>query len=111
MQRALERFNERRREDDPEAKPVIMRVGLNCGPLVRGDLGSRYVRRDFTCIGDTVNKAQRHESASPLGGVLLSQTVYDRIRDRVRVKELPGIKLKGIEQPVSGWVLEGFVGE
>lgn len=111
MQRALDRFNARRREDDAEAKPVIMRIGLNCGPLVRGDLGSRYVRRDFTCIGDTVNKAQRHESACPLGGVLLSQTVFDRLRDLVKVKELPGIKLKGIENPVSGWVLEGFVGE
>jgi class 3 adenylate cyclase len=111
MQRALDRFNERRRQDDAEAKPVIMRIGLNCGPLVRGDLGSRYVRRDFTCIGDTVNKAQRHESACPLGGVLLSQTVFERLRDLVKVKELPGIKLKGIENPVSGWVLEGFVGE
>ncbi|MBI2391989.1 MAG: response regulator [Deltaproteobacteria bacterium] len=110
MQRALDRFNARRREDDPEVKPVVMRIGLNCGPLVRGDLGSRYVRRDFTCIGDTVNRAQRHESACPLGGVLLSQLVYDRLHDRVIAKELPGIKLKGIEQPVSGWVLEGFRG-
>ncbi len=108
MQRALDRFNARRREVDPDGKPVVMRIGVNCGPLVRGDLGSRFVRRDFTCIGDTVNRAQRHESACPLGGVLLSQAAYDRLRERVIAKELPGIKLKGLEQPVSGWVLEGF---
>jgi adenylate cyclase len=108
MQRALDAFNERRRTVDPEAKPVVMRIGVNCGPLVRGDLGSRFVRRDYTCIGDTVNRAQRHESASPLGGVLLSQAAYDRIKKHVIVKELPGIKLKGLTEPVSGWVLEGF---
>ncbi|MGZ3449491.1 MAG: response regulator [Polyangiales bacterium] len=109
MQRALDAFNERRKAEDPEAKPVIMRIGVNCGPLVRGDLGSRFVRRDYTCIGDTVNRAQRHESASPLGGVLLSQVAYDRIKKHVIVEELPGIKLKGLPEPVSGWVLKGFV--
>jgi CheY-like chemotaxis protein/class 3 adenylate cyclase len=108
MQRALDRFNERRREADPEAKPVIMRIGLNAGPLVRGDLGSRFVRRDYTCIGDTVNRAQRHESACPLGGVLLSQTVYDRIHDRVEVEEIGGIKLKGLAEPVSAYALKAF---
>lgn len=110
MQRALDRFNERRREADPEAKPVIMRIGLNAGPLVRGDLGSRFVRRDYTCIGDTVNRAQRHESACPLGGVLLSQTVYDRVHELVEVEEIGGIKLKGLTEPVSAYALKGFVG-
>jgi CheY-like chemotaxis protein/class 3 adenylate cyclase len=109
MQRALDGFNERRVAQDPEAKRVVMRIGLNCGPLVRGDLGSRFVRRDFTCIGDTVNRAQRHESACPLGGVLLSQSVYDRIRDRVEVEEIGGIKLKGLAEPVSAYSLLGFV--
>lgn len=108
MQRALDRFNARRLEADRDAKAVVMRIGLNSGPLVRGDLGSRYVRRDYTCIGDTVNRAQRHESACPLGGVLLSQAVYDRVRDRVDAEELPGIKLKGLAEPVSGWVLRSF---
>ncbi len=110
MQRALDAFNERRKEQDADAKPVIMRIGINCGPLVRGDLGSRFVRRDYTCIGDTVNRAQRHESACPLGGVLLSQTAYDRIKDKVTVEEITGIKLKGLTEPVSAYAIKGFVG-
>jgi len=109
MQRALDVFNERRKAQDPEAKPVIMRIGVNCGPLVRGDLGSRFVRRDYTCIGDTVNRAQRHESACPLGGVLLSQTAYDRIKDHVTVEEITGIKLKGLDKPVSAYAIKGFL--
>jgi DNA-binding response OmpR family regulator len=109
MQRALERFNERRLEADPKAKTIAMRVGLNAGPIVRGDLGSRFVRRDFTCIGDTVNRANRHESMAPLNGVLLSQSVYERIKEHVVVEEVTGIKLKGLTDPVSGYVLKGFV--
>ena len=103
MQRALDKFNEGR---DP---PLVMRIGLNSGPIVRGDIGSRHVRRDYTCIGDTVNRAQRHESKCPLGGVLLSAAVHERIREHVLVEEMGGIELKGINTPVSAFVLRGFV--
>ena len=63
MQRALRQFAER-------ADPLQMRIGVNCGPVVRGDIGSRLVRRDYTCIGDVVNRAQRYEANAPKGGVL-----------------------------------------
>jgi adenylate cyclase len=102
MQQALGEFNAGR------ADPLVMRIGLNCGSIVRGDIGSRYVRRDYTCIGDVVNRAQRHEAKCPLGGVLLSQDIYDRLRDRVVVEEMTGIQLKGIDVPVSAYVLKGF---
>jgi CheY-like chemotaxis protein/class 3 adenylate cyclase len=102
MQRALDRFNESR------PAPLVMRIGINSGSVVRGDIGSRYVRRDYTCIGDVVNRAQRHEAKCPLGGVLLSQDAYDRVRDHVIVEELPGIQLKGIDHPVSAYVVQGF---
>jgi class 3 adenylate cyclase len=104
MQQALGEFNRIKGWE----KPLLMRIGLNCGPVVRGDIGSRLVRRDYTCIGDVVNRAQRHESKAPLGGVLLSQDLYDRLRDRVEVEEMTGITLKGIDNPVSGYVLKGF---
>ncbi|MCA9627509.1 MAG: response regulator [Myxococcales bacterium] len=103
MQQALTRFNADR---EP---PLVMRIGLNSGPIVRGDIGSRFVRRDYTCIGDAVNRAQRHESKAPLGGVLLSQDTYSRVRELVITEEMPGIQLKGISEPVSGYILKGFV--
>ncbi len=102
MQRALDRFNESR------PVPLVMRIGINSGSVVRGDIGSRYVRRDYTCIGDVVNRAQRHEAKCPLGGVLLSQDAYDRVKEHVIVEELPGIQLKGIDHPVSAYVVQGF---
>jgi DNA-binding response OmpR family regulator len=103
MQRALSEFNAGRE------KALLMRIGLNSGVVVRGDIGSRYVRRDYTCIGDVVNRAQRHEAKSPLGGILLSAATFARLRDLVMVEEQTGITLKGIEKPVSAYVLKGFL--
>lgn len=102
MQQALTLFNSTRE------KPLVMRIGLNSGPVVRGDIGSRFVRRDYTCIGDVVNRAQRHESKAPLGGVLLSADLHARIADKVVVEEITGLEFKGIDAPQSGYVLKGF---
>ncbi|HEY6078294.1 MAG TPA: response regulator [Polyangiaceae bacterium] len=104
MQQALIAYNARRSDD----APLVMRIGLNCGVVVRGDIGSRFVRRDYTCIGDVVNRAQRHEAKAPLGGVLLSADLYPRVKDQVEVEEMTGITLKGIDHPVSAFVLKGF---
>ncbi|MCC6668700.1 MAG: response regulator [Polyangiaceae bacterium] len=103
MQQALGRFNE------GTEHRLTMRIGLNCGKIVRGDIGSRHVRRDYTCIGDVVNRAQRHEGKAPLGGVLMSVSVYERIQAHVRVSEMTGLTFKGIDEPQSAYVLEGFV--
>ena len=102
MQQALVAFNAGRE------KPLVMRIGLNCGSLVRGDIGSRYVRRDYTCIGDVVNRAQRHESKCPLGGVLMSREVYARVADQVRVEKMTGLTFKGIDTPQEAYVVKGI---
>jgi adenylate cyclase len=107
MQRALTVFNATLGRDPP----LMTRVGINTGPAVRGDIGSRYFRRDYTAIGDTVNRANRYEANAPKGGVLVSQETYDRVKDQVTAKPLEGLKLKGIDNPITGWVVDGFVGE
>jgi len=53
---ALERWNEERlRAGEPK---LAMGVGVNYGPAVLGDVGSKY-SMSFTVIGDTVNTAAR----------------------------------------------------
>jgi adenylate cyclase len=102
MQAAMDTFNEGR------AIKLSMRIGINTGPVVRGDLGSRVFRRDYTVIGDTVNQANRYEARAPHGGVLVSQSTRDALGDKARVREVPGLTLKGVDHPVTGFVVESI---
>ena len=74
-------------------------VGVNCGPAVVGNVGCEN-RMDFTAIGDTVNTAARLESNAKKGQVLISDVLYDRVKDRVEVEEVGEIPLKGKSQGV-----------
>jgi len=102
MQAAMPAFNRGR------SPALAMRIGINTGPVVRGDLGARVVRRDYTVIGDAVNHANRYESRCPPGGVLVSAATRAVLGPRARVTELPGLALKGVAQPVTGYVVEAL---
>jgi class 3 adenylate cyclase len=66
------------------------------------------VRRDYTVIGDAVNHANRYESRCPPGGVLVSAATRARLGDGVRCSELPGLVLKGVAEPVTGYLIEAI---
>ena len=69
-------------------------MGVNVGPAVVGNVGCEF-RMDFTAIGDTVNTAARLEANAKKGQVLISDVLYERVKDRVEVKEIGQIPLKG----------------
>jgi DNA-binding response OmpR family regulator len=102
MQRAMASFNENR------TIKLAMRIGINTGPVIRGDLGSRVVRRDYTVIGDTVNQANRYEAKCPVGAVLVSRSTRDALGSRARATPLEGLQLKGVAAPVTGYVIDGL---
>ena len=69
-------------------------VGVNVGPAVVGNIGCDF-RMDFTAIGDTVNTAARLEANAKKGQVLISDALYERVKDRIEVEEIGEIPLKG----------------
>ena len=69
-------------------------VGVHCGPAVIGNVGCDF-RMDFTAIGDTVNTSARLEANAKKGQVLISDTLYERLKDRINVNEVGEIPLKG----------------
>jgi len=100
MQRAMPGFNKGRKVQ------LAMRIGINTGPVVRGDLGSRVVRRDYTVIGDTVNRANRYEMRAPHGGVLISESTRQVLGDIVEVEQVHGLELKGVQGLVNAFVVK-----
>ena len=75
-------------------KSVGFGIGVNCGNAVVGNIGCEF-RMDYTAIGDTVNTAARLESNAKRGQVLISESVYETIKDRVTVEDVGEIPLKG----------------
>ena len=74
--------------------PIRYGIGINTGPAVVGNMGSRS-RLQYTALGDTVNTAARFCAHAPAFQVLIGQETYDRCKDYIAVDLVPGVQLKG----------------
>ncbi|MCC6731615.1 MAG: adenylate/guanylate cyclase domain-containing protein, partial [Candidatus Omnitrophica bacterium] len=102
------RLAELRQVWEKEGKPPIrMRIGVNTGMVVAGNMGDRF-RTDYSIIGDNVNLASRLESNAPVDGVLISETTYDLVKGRFVFKEREPIKVKNKEFPVKVYEVLDF---
>lgn len=75
-------------------KTVGFGIGVNVGPAVVGNIGCEF-RMDYTAIGDTVNTAARLEANAKRGQILISEQLYDRVKDRIIATPVGQIPLKG----------------
>lgn len=89
-------------------KKIGFGIGVNCGEAVIGNIGTGK-RMDYTAIGNTVNTAARLESQALAGQVLVSQEVYERVKDRFRFKYLGTRKLKGLAEEAPVYLAEGIL--
>lgn len=86
-------------------KTVSFGIGVNCGRAVVGNIGCDF-RMDYTAIGDTVNTAARLESNAKKGQILISEYVYEAVKERVEVTEIGEIPLKGKSKGVFVYQLD-----
>lgn len=89
-------------------KSVAFGVGVNCGNAVVGNIGCDF-RMDYTAIGDTVNTAARLEANAKRGQVLISEYVYEQVKDRVEVEPIGEIPLKGKSKGVFVYSLKNII--
>ena len=76
-----------------------MRIGLNSGPVVVGDIGADLAMT-YTALGDTVNLAQRMEALAAPGSVLVSEHTHRLIEGYFVTEDLGEQAVKGKEAPV-----------
>jgi adenylate cyclase len=116
MRHRLKEFNIKRLEKlkpqnqkEIDMATIKIGIGINSDTVISGNIGSTR-RMEFTAIGDGVNLGSRLEGASKQYGTdaIISETTYNLCSDRLWVRELDRIQVKGKNQPVSVYELIGL---
>ena len=99
LQRQMEEANASLAED----RHILLRIGINLGDVIveGGDL-----------YGEGVNIAARLEAMAAPGGVYLSQTVVNHVRNKVEIQfeDLGERKVKNLDRPVRVYRVAGMAG-
>jgi len=74
-------------------------IGVNYGLVVSGNIGNLY-DSDYTVLGDTVNIAQRLQSAAKPGEILASENVYLDTNELIHYGLKKSVLVKNIDKPV-----------
>lgn len=96
MKERLKVLNEEKFVDNT----MSIRIGINSGPAVAGDIGSPK-RIEYTVLGNTVNIASRLESgvAGP-DQIVIGEDTFRRIRQYFEMKEMGEFHLRGLEKSI-----------
>jgi len=89
-----------------------MRVGLNTGPVVVGNMGSKK-RFNYTILGDAANLAARLEGANKAFGTatMVAGSTWEQVVSEFRGRKLADLRVVGRKTAVAVYELTGLAGE
>ncbi|MHB8512055.1 MAG: tetratricopeptide repeat protein [Actinomycetota bacterium] len=90
----------------PQARELSLHIGVNTGHVVAALFGGK-VRLDYNVLGDSVNLAQRLESAAPPGQTYVGLTTMNLTESEFEFERVSDLTLKGKKEPVPAWRLVG----
>jgi TolB-like protein/Flp pilus assembly protein TadD len=84
--------------DLQEVPPIPVRVGIHTGDVIRDDDG---------VFGDGVNLAARVQSLAVPGSVLISEKVFDEIKNQpgILTRPMGSFALKNVKKPMEVWAV------
>lgn len=77
-----------------------MRVGLNTGPVVAGNIGSD-LHMEYLAVGDTVNLASRMQSAAEPNTILIPESTHRMATALFDFEDRGKITVKGKAEPIQ----------
>jgi class 3 adenylate cyclase len=99
MLRRLDLLNNKYRERI--GKDTLVGIGLNYGEVVAGNLGSEH-KIGYALTGDAVNTGKRIETITKdhPNSILMSEAIYQKVKDAVAAKEFEPLVVKGKKEPI-----------
>ena len=89
-----------RRVEQDWGIPIQIRVGINTGLVVVGEVGSD-LKVEYTALGDAVNIAARMEQTAEPGTVQVSEDTYRQVAPLFEFAELGQTHVKGKSEPLA----------
>jgi class 3 adenylate cyclase/tetratricopeptide (TPR) repeat protein len=90
----------------PHEQDLGLHVGVNSGHAIARVFGTD-ARMDYSVLGDSINLAQRLESAAPVGETYVGQVTYRLTKNRFEFEWVGELTLKGKPEPIPAWRLVG----
>ncbi|MGA2596427.1 MAG: adenylate/guanylate cyclase domain-containing protein [Bryobacteraceae bacterium] len=109
MQATLAKMNEQRAAAGMAA--IRIGIGIHTGEVVVGNIGSQK-RLEYTVIGDGVNTTSRLQTLNKEFStmILISETTYEAVKDRVECRLMPDSVLRGKTKPLKFYEVTGVKG-
>lgn len=105
MQQALVDLN---RQSESRGEPRLYAgIAVSSGKVMAGSFGSP-THNEYTVIGEPVNLAARIEAYTLRGQILLSESSYIGVKDKVQIGAVNEVSVKGKSEPVKLYELKAI---
>ena len=103
MQNEMHRFN--RKMKNKNLPELHMGIGINTGQVIVGNIGSE-TRAKYGIVGSAVNITSRIQAKADGREIIVSDAVYQYLKNELRIKKSFSTTMKGIDLPMMLHVLE-----